>query len=372
MLCISHPLFQREPSNLKGKQPMAKTIPEMYEQQRKYQPTSKEATTLNRAVAEFICLDQIPIYKLQKSGFKELVKKLNCKYELPGRNFFMYKEIPRLYTETREAVMEQLSGPNKYFSCTTDLWTSRAMDAYMTITMQMITESWEMDAWCLGCSEMNSDHNAENLLEALDETMEDWTMDKNKMSAVTTDNASNNKKAFSQRYTWIPCFGHNLDLATDKALAIDRVSSALSRLRKTVSAFSRSPKMSRLLLEKQTDLGLPQKKLLHDTPTRWSSGYDMVERFLEQQPAVSAALATERKKWHLMPRDSDITTLETVKEVLGPLRRFTDVLSGEKLPTISAVQVVMWDISSCLAASDDDAPLCREMKEKVLEDLNKR
>lgn len=56
---------------------MAKTIPEMYEQQRKYQPTSKEATTLNRAVAEFICLDQIPIYKLQKSGFKELVKKLN-------------------------------------------------------------------------------------------------------------------------------------------------------------------------------------------------------------------------------------------------------------------------------------------------------
>lgn len=50
----------------------------------------------------------------------------------------------------------------------------------------------------------------------------------------------------------------------------------------------------------------------------------------------------------------------------------SDVISGEKLPTISAVQVVMWDISSCLAASDDDAPLCREMKEKVLEDLNKR
>ena len=146
MLCISHPLFQREPSNPKGKQPMTKTIPEMYEQHRKYQPTSKEATTLNRAVAEFICLDQIPIYTVEKLGFKELVKKWNCKYELPGRNFSMYKEIPRLYTETREAVVEQLSGPNKYFSCTTDLWTSRVLDAYMTITVQMITESWEMDA----------------------------------------------------------------------------------------------------------------------------------------------------------------------------------------------------------------------------------
>jgi len=197
--------------------------------------------------------------------------------------------------------------------------------------------------------------NKENISQ-LQRKPQDWNMDKNKMSAVTTDNASNNIKAFSQKYTWIPCFGHNLDLATDKALAIDRVSSTLSRLRKTVSAFSRSPKMSRLLLEKQTDLGLPQKNLLHDTPTRWSSGYDIVERFLEQQQAVSAALATERKKWHLMPRDSDMTTLETVKEVLGPLRRFTDVLSGEKLPTIAAVQVVMWDISSCLAASEDDVP----------------
>lgn len=83
----------------------------------------------------------------------------------------------------------------------------------------------------------------------------------------------------------------------------------------------------------------------------------MVERFLEQQQAVSSSLASERKKWHLMPKASDLTTLETVKEMLGPLRRFTDVLSGEKLPTISAVQVVMWDIASCLAASNDDSSL---------------
>ncbi|KAK0155942.1 hypothetical protein N1851_001522 [Merluccius polli] len=43
------------------------------------------------------------------------------------------------------------------------------------------------------------------------------------MAGITTDNASNNKKAFQQDFTWVPCFGHNLHLAINKGLDIDRV-----------------------------------------------------------------------------------------------------------------------------------------------------
>lgn len=127
------------------------------------------------------------------------------------------------------------------------------------------------------------------------------------MAGITTDNASNNQKAFKDHYTWIPCFGHNLHLAVNKAVTIDRVSAALSRLRKTVSSFTRSPKLSRKLTKKQTDLSLPEHKLIHDEPTHWNSSYDMAERFLEQQQAVCAVLAEDRKKWHLVPKDTDIT-----------------------------------------------------------------
>lgn len=80
---------------------------------------------------------------------------------------------------------------------------------------------------------------------------------------------------------------------------------------------------------KNKELSLQEHKLIHDEPTRWNSSYDMVERFLEQWQAVCAVLAEDRKKWHLMPKDSDITILETLKEVLGPLSPFTDALSGE-------------------------------------------
>lgn len=70
--------------------------------------------------------------------------------------------------------------------------------------------------------------------EALEEIVsEKWGLNLLNMAGITTDNASNNKKAF-ENYTWIPCFGHNLHLAVGKALGLPQVSSVLSRLRVSV------------------------------------------------------------------------------------------------------------------------------------------
>lgn len=182
--------------------------------------------------------------------------------------FFMYNEIPKMYNETRSIISAQLRPtPNTFFSCTTDLWTSRTVDTYMAVTVQFITQSWEMQSWCLGCSALYSDQTAEALVEIITDS---WGLDMDNLAGIT-DNVSHNRKAFSE-YTWIPRFGHNLHLAVNKAIDIDRVASCLSRLRKTVSGFSRSNKMCRLLKDKQKSLNLPQHTLIHD----------MVERFCEQ------------------------------------------------------------------------------------------
>ena len=63
----------------------------------------------------------------------------------------------------------------------------------------------------------------------------------------------------------------------------------------------------------------------------------MVDRFCQQQQAVCAVLAENRKKWHLMPKGSDVANLETVREILDPISDLTDALSGEKVPTLSSV-----------------------------------
>lgn len=346
------------------------TVTEAFQWQQKYDKNSPEARKLNLAVAEFICIDKVPIYTVQKCGFQQMLHHFNPKYQLPSRNFFMYTEIPRMYNDTRDLIIQHLRDKS-FYSCTTDLWTSRTADTFMSLTLQYITKSWELQSWCLGCCGLNTDHTAESLKEAFEEKLEDWKSDIARMSGITTDNATNNKKAFED-YTWIPCFGHNLHLAVNKALDINRVSAVLSRLRKTISAFTRSPKLSRQLTKKQKDLSSPDHKLIHDEPTRWNSSYDMVERFLEQQQVVCTVLAEDRKKWHLMPKDSDITVLETVKAVLKPLSPFTDALSGEKHTTLSSVLPLLWKIFECLSHEQSDSALAQEMKEKIHEYLQHR
>ena len=41
---------------------------------------------INRAVAEYICMDQVPIYTVEKPGFQQLIKQLNPRYALPSWN----------------------------------------------------------------------------------------------------------------------------------------------------------------------------------------------------------------------------------------------------------------------------------------------
>ena len=124
------------------------------------------------------------------------------------------------------------------------------------------------------------------------------------------------------------------------------------------------------LKKKQKDLKLPEHRLIHDEPTCWDSTFEMVDKFTEQQQAVSAV--EDRKKWYVMPKDSDITIRETVKEVLSLLSSFSDALSGEKHTTLSSVLPLTWKIYSTLTTEDTSSNLERQLKQKIGDDLKHR
>ena len=99
---------------------------------------------------------------------------------------------------------------------------------------------------------------------------------------------------------------------------------------------------------------------------------EMVSRIIEQQQAVIAVLAEDRKNWYRMTTDTEFSVLEGLVEVLKPLSYLTDALSGEKQVTASAVLPVMKHAESKLSAASTDSQLASEMKQTIWNDLEAR
>lgn len=117
-------------------------------------------------------------------------------------------------------------------------------------------------------------------------------------------------------------------------------------------------------------MNTPEHSLIQDVVTRWGSTFEMISSFLEQQPAICGVLAGDRNTWHLMPKDSDITVLEKVSQLICPLHDFTDVLASEKQVTLSSLKPALEHINNeILQDQEEDCTLTKQMKHVIQEDL---
>ena len=218
-------------------------------------------------------------------------------YELPSRKYFSTTEIPKLYIDVKESIVKPAVQNAQYFSASTDLWTSCSNHPYLSFTIHFLTKDWELKSYCLDTIPLFEDHTGQNVADALQDILANWELKAESLVVTTTDNCSNFVLAFQLlEYLRLSCFGHNLDLAINKSLQLDRVQRAIARCHSSGEAFSRSWTKYRDLHQKHADLGLKQHKLLADVVTRWGSTYKMIARILELQQAIYAVLAEDRKK----------------------------------------------------------------------------
>lgn len=200
--------------------------------------------------------------------------------------------IPKLYTEKKTAVLEMLKSADRgALMC--DDWTLRATYPYVPITSHFISNEWALVSNVLQTRALHESRTVGNIANLLKEAINEWgSMDK--VRAIVTDNAANMLLAVGLiECLHVGCFAHTLNLASQAALKIPAVSA--SRESEVHRHFTFC--ISHALKNKQTLLDLTQHQLVTDVPTCWKSALEMLERFLKQQPAVSAALlATEVQK----------------------------------------------------------------------------
>ena len=97
-----------------------------------------------------------------------------------------------MVAEVKSAFQAKLdNGDLDFFSGTTDLWTSAVNDPYLTFTCHFIDRNWELQSFCLQTHYMPEDHTADNIQEALSDTLQVWKLDASKLVGITTDSGLN-------------------------------------------------------------------------------------------------------------------------------------------------------------------------------------
>ncbi|KAM4556285.1 zinc finger BED domain-containing protein 4-like isoform 1-T1 [Fundulus diaphanus] len=295
------------------------------------------------------------MYEVEKESFRELVKVLDPRYVMPSRKHFSQVELPRLYDACRAKVEREVCSVG-HFALTTDLWTSRVTQPYMSVTIHFISEDWTLCARCLQTAYFPDDHTGAMLAQGLRDALESWGLQECHLVCVTTDNATNNITAMElNEWQRLQCFGHRLQLAIEntlKALTPASTKQAVERAvgvcKKVVSAFSNSWKRKRDLAKAQAVLGLPPHQLITETPTRWGSRQQMIQRFLEQEKALSQVLLADKKvrhgNWtlHTDSLDSDyVCSLDLPPDESNPFPLLSDLgkKSGAKLARYDGTRV---------------------------------
>ncbi|XP_032432377.1 zinc finger BED domain-containing protein 1-like [Xiphophorus hellerii] len=351
------------------------TVNETFHRQEAYKKDGAKWCALTDSVVRLIAKEMLPFNIVEKPAFRKMLQTFDRRYEIPGKTYISQTAIPQLYSSIKEDILKEIKDIS-FYSATSDMWSSSNMTPYMSLTIHYIAADWTLHSKCLETRYVPDNHTANTLGENLKSALADWGLDEDKLVCITTDNGPNIVAAIRNLgWPWLNCFGHNLHLAVSHGLDSDkeRTARAIGLCKSLVNTFNLSFFKKRDLRKAQNEANLPQHNLILDVVTRWGTKQKMIERVLEQLPAIRRVLVQDRKHSHLTPTWQDVAVLESINAALKPLADFTDVLSGETYVTVSSVKPVLELIKGdLLSPGPDDSTMTASIKQNVCKILTEK
>ena len=343
------------------------------------QPMSAaKSDQITRSLALMCALDARPLSIVEGAGFRNFVRTLNPDYNLSGRTT-VTKYLHKIYLDAKAEVLDEIKG--KPMSLTSDIWTSNALDGYISVTGHFIDDNWALKAKNLSTNVIYERHTGVHIAKAILDVTTDFKVDPKNIACLVTDNAANMHTASLEgEFNHLGCFAHTIQLAVEDGLKLPVVSKALGACRKLVAHFNQSVLATQALLKKQSDnegsnsRGL---KLIQDVATRWNSSFLMMKRLLLLRVPIYAVLyddsvTKQSDKGRLDMKDSTWKVMEEIVPILEAFFDSTEVLGKEESPTGSQVYVLLHNLVGNLETSEFDSGVARDLKDKIRDGLTKR
>ena len=241
----------------------------------------------------------------------------------------------------------------------------------LSLTAHCICLDFSRKSFVLQSTEFNASHTGENIANLIVSCLQSWKV-QNKLVCIVRDNGPNFVAGLRDAgMPNISCLAHTLQLVIDDGvLALPCVVSLLAAGRRLVGHFKRSNANLHALSRIQEQLGLDKHRLIQDEPTRWNTGYYMLERLIKQRQAICAAEIECKINSELTNHQWQLA--EKVVKILKLFEEATVVVSNEGSSAALVIPVVNSLVHFLESTTSDYDEGIQTMKRKMLLLLNNR
>ncbi|CAN0271272.1 unnamed protein product, partial [Ascophyllum nodosum] len=246
-----------------------------------------------------------------------MVRTLKGKASIPQRRVLIAR-MEELLVDLQGSVATMLTG--QYVSMTTDGWTSRANESYISFTVVYVNDDWKMVTLALSCSKKQGSTKGEDLAISIETMIKNHGLTGHvvvcntdcepsmvKAGRILTDDAV---------LMHVGCTCHLIECVTALVFDGPGVKKSMALARAVVTRYTKSSQAAGRLQELCGIVGIIPLRVIQDVETRWGSTQSMVERLVYLRRAVELHESLDNVAPLLGPVDWNV--LELLEPVLAP------------------------------------------------------
>ena len=320
-----------------------------------------------------------PLSIVEESDLIDLVAFVNSldkKYTMPSRHK-MTRLLESLFKNTLVAIKKLLGDECDTYSLTSDIWTSRSSEAYISLMVHYITTDFDLKVVTLRCAPFSDvRHTGSEIANIVKESLLDAGMSLEKIVVYVTDNAANAiKSAQDLQVNHQGCVAHLLNLVIQKFTRwkikdknqssldgvpehLQKITDSIAIVREYAKYLDNSTIGSQWFKDSMKKSNQIPKTIPRDIITRWNSTFLMLKVALKLRAHIDAfcsyiytdegsvsfpnctkIIQISHEQWFL---------LTNVCKILEPFDLATETLSGEKYPTWSLTFPILREIKNNL------------------------
>lgn len=320
--------------------------------------------SVRELIFEMIIHDLLPIESLDASRFQRLIGLGRRNVIIPSSEDVTNMILKR-HSELQVAVFSELTlASNKSFKI--EFWETSCYH-YVTIYVSALFDNWKMKNYTLCTSELPSD-DVDEVTEIL---LEKITDDGLCGSIIVSDgNEIVDQFAESKNCILLEALCHTIEKTAKLCIQETVTANLIKKVQKVVRSFNKFEAKA-VLAEKQNALNMPAKELVSCNVEVWTSCLEMFEIILDQSNAVIAACMDQTPSVLKIEKlmSADFALIQTLINILLPLKTALTLTKDMKYPTASVVLPVLKKLEISLANTDADSQIIAELKTKMISAL---